>query len=507
MDPLRGGIWQFLSQWRRRTATSAMLIALVFGSGCQTWTKSHEAAVSSFGSGELQVTQTALANSQKAFRSEKHLLELDQGILDLATGEVDHAEVRFRTVREELEHLEQADAAEQTASMLTDSRATAYSGRDFERHMVLNMAFITSLLGNSQDAFAYSLQASEASSQRREMIIAAAAKANAGAVAQNPEDAAGRATLTPVSFAPLDPVEPRSSVVDQPLALSTYLSAAVQSESISHHRETERALSELGFWNSRFSERSVQPESAAGFGTQCEPGYGTLHVIALVGKAPQWVSESAEATSAALLIADRIISMAGKHTLPPTIAAVKIARPQPQPNLLPVSALRCSVKLENASPQEFLPPLSFATVVDLNEVAEASYREHRDKEIAHAVVRRVMKKGAVYVLKETQNIHGNSLIDLGINVAGVAWEAMEKADTRSWRMLPARIDVARVELLAGEWTTTLKLDSYQASSSQQSLSVHIQDGRNTYILCIVPEHGMVGRILVGGADKKSVPVQ
>ena len=145
--------------------------------------------------------------------------------------------------------------------------------------------------------------------------------------------------------------------------------------------------------------------------------------------------------------------------------------------------------------------------MNLNEVAEASYREHRDEEIAHAVVRRVMKKGAVYVLKEVQNVHGNSLVDLGINVAGVAWEAMEKADTRSWRMLPARIDVARIELPAGEWKTTMQVDSYQPSRSRQSLPVHIQDGRNTYILCIVPEHGMVGHILVGGADKKTVPVQ
>ncbi len=506
MDHVSGGIRKISSQ-RRRTAAAAILIAQIFCTGCQTWTKSHEAAISSFGSGDLQVTQTALENSQKAFRSEKKLLELDQGVLDLAAGDVDQAELRFRTLRDELEHLEQADAAEQTASMLTDSRATAYSGRDFERRMVLNMAFITSLLGNGQDAFAYSLQASEASTHRRDAIIAAAEKANSGVVAENAEDLAGRATLTPVSFAPAPSIEPRSSLLDQPLALSTYLSAAVQSESISHHRETEKALSELGFWNSAFTQQSLAAESAAGFGTQCEAGNGTLHIIALVGKAPQWVSESAEATSAALLIADRIVSMAGKHTLPPTIAAVKIARPQPQPNLLPIGALKCSVKHENAAPDEKLPNLSFATVVNLNEVAEASYREHRDEEIAHAVVRRVMKKGAVYVLKEAQNVHGNSLVDLGINVAGVAWEAMEKADTRSWRMLPARIDVARIELPAGDWTTTMQLDNYQSPHSTQLLPVHIQDGRNTYVVCVIPEHSMVGNVLVGGADRATIPVK
>ena len=72
--------------------------------------------------------------------------------------------------------------------------------------------------------------------------------------------------------------------------------------------------------------------------------------------------------------------------------------------------------------------MTFSTVVDLNEVALASYHEHRDEEIAHAITRRVVKKGAVYVLKEAQNIHRNSYVDLGINLAGIAWEAMEKAE-------------------------------------------------------------------------------
>ncbi|HQX50099.1 MAG TPA: hypothetical protein PLR25_09335, partial [Planctomycetaceae bacterium] len=104
-----------------------------------------------------------------------------------------------------------------------------------------------------------------------------------------------------------------------------------------------------------------------------------------------------------------------------------------------------------------------------------------------------------------QNIHRNTFVDLGINVAGIVWEAMEQADTRSWRMLPARIDIARSELPAGRWSITLRL-SQSGGSRPQTVPVHIENGRNTYIVCMVPEQEFTGQILVGGADNASIPV-
>jgi uncharacterized protein len=111
------------------------------------------------------------------------------------------------------------------------------------------------------------------------------------------------------------------------------------------------------------------------------------------------------------------------------------------------------------------------------------------------------------VLKEAQNIHRNSFVDLGINIAGVAWEAMEKADTRSWRMLPARIDIARTELPAGHWSTVLRLSNAGSSHTAQTIPVYIEDGRNSYIVCLIPEQEFTGHILVGGADNATIPVE
>lgn len=478
----------------------------IFCSGCHRWQKSHESAVAQFGRGDIEVARTALQESQEKLRSEKKLLELDLGILDLASGNVTQAEGRFRTMRRELEHLEQKDITEQASSVITDARAVSYSGRDFERRMILNMALLASLLGDSQDAFAYSLQATEAAASRR-TILADAAKAtmDQNRIAESAPAPGELDVIEPVSHV-IQRTQPAvsASPLDQPLALSSYLATAVQSEQPTRADETQQALVDIGFWNPAF-QRYDQSQSPAEFGTRCRAGNGTLHVITLVGKAPRWVSESAQPTSAALLIADRIISATGKHTLPPTIAPVKIARPEIEGNLLPVGSLQCLIGPADPA-AEASAQIGFSTVVNLNEVAQASYQEHRDEEIARAVSRRVLKKGAVYVLKEAQNIHRNSFVDLGINVAGIAWEAMEKADTRSWRMLPARIDIARTELPAGQWLTTLRLSNSGASRASQKVPVHIEDGRNTYIVCMIPEQNFTGHILVGGADNATFRV-
>ncbi len=478
------------------------------GSGCHSWQKSHETAVAQFGHGDPELSRTALQESHGKIRSEKKVLELDAGILDLASGNVTQAEARFRNLRRELEHLEQKDVTEQASSMMTDARAVAYSGRDFERRMILNMALLTSLLGDGQDAFAYSLQATEAAASRRTILAAAAAKASesntvAEVEASPTPDAVN--VISPASYAAHQPVQGIvASPLDQPLALSSYLSTAVQSEQPTRYDETEQALSEIGFWNPAF-RRHDQTSATGEFGSRCQPGNGTLHVITLIGKAPRWVSESAEPTTVALLIADRIVSATGKHTLPPTIASVKIARPEPYGHTIPAGSVQCLVETDGAMAAQ-PAPMTFSTVIDLNEVALASYHEHRDEEIAHAITRRVVKKGAVYILKEAQSIHRNSFVDLGINVAGIAWEAMEKADTRSWRLLPARIDIAHTELPAGRWSTTLRLSQYGSSRAAQTIPVQIENGRNTYVVCLIPEQDFTGHILVGGADHATIPV-
>lgn len=511
--------------------SASLLLALLAGSGCQSWQKSHQAAIQHFSSGELQQSRTQLHKSLQSVRAEQNVLKLDQAILDLAAGDPLAAENQLRTVRSELEHLAQSDLTEQTTSFLTDDRAVAFSGREYEQRMALNMLLLSSLLSNGQDAFAYALQAHQISHERREFLAEAARQqadpataaqivpagfqqtadqtttAGQTAASTAAPTAAPTATTPPASVVtPLAPGGPSPDTRDQTLALAAYLSAAVQSESPTRAEETDTALRDLHLWHPQFAQQT-RPDTAGEIGTRCQPGHGTLHVVVLAGRAPEWVPETAAPTSAALLIADRILSVTGKHTLPPTIAPVKIARPQPVTPVPPLGLVNCQIRSGTAATaRSDAGPLTFHPLVDLNAVAEADYQAHRDEELARAVTRRVVKKGAVYAIKEAQKIHRNTAVDLAVNVAGIAWEALEKPDTRSWHLLPARIDVARTELPAGQWTASLACRSSFAGQTAVNVPVHIESGRNTWVVCFLPENSLTGQILVGGADSGQYPV-
>lgn len=476
------------------------LVLLFMMSGCQTWQKTHSSALSAWAEGDLSTSLSRLQKSQDSMRAEREMLELDRAVLELASGHPDQAETRFRRLREELDHLAQKDLTEQATAMMTDARAVAYSGRDYERTMVLNMALLSSILHDNQDAFAWSLQIDEASAERRTLIAEAVRKKKEEAGSRTESEIATVSFPGPEETAETPVFAPPS---DQSRAFGAWLSAMVQSETPSRAEETEMALQAVRYWNPQFGRQATP---AAPMGIHGQRGAGTLHVIAFIGQAPHWVSESAEPTSTAMLIADRIISATGKHTLPPTLASVKIAKPEITCPPLPSGALRCQVTTAT-DPTESTARrhIEFSTLTDLNQVAFSSYEEHRDEEIAAAIVRRVMKKGTVYVLKEAQNIHRNTWVDLGVNAAGVVWEAMEKADTRSWRTLPARIDVASLELPAGQWNTHISLAG-QGSSQEKSVTVNIADGRNTCVVLMIPDRKLTGCVLVGGADNQSVPV-
>jgi hypothetical protein len=82
-------------------------------------------------------------------------------------------------------------------------------------------------------------------------------------------------------------------------------------------------------------------------------------------------------------------------------------------------------------------------------------------------------------------------------LAGIAWEATESADTRCWGLLPDTIQVLRVELPAGQHEVDLQpLVSLNAAGHRQAQSVEIANGRNTYLLAVVPDNQVVGQVLV-----------
>jgi RNA polymerase sigma-70 factor (ECF subfamily) len=105
------------------------------------------------------------------------------------------------------------------------------------------------------------------------------------------------------------------------------------------------------------------------------------------------------------------------------------------------------------------------------------------------VARRAVKKGTIFSVKQGLGM-GEGLPSLALDVAGVAWEATESADTRCWSLLPDRIQVLRLELPVGSHTLLLRPLDRQGQPLGQPVpqTVTVADGRNSYLLLQAEQH-------------------
>jgi hypothetical protein len=219
-----------------------------------------------------------------------------------------------------------------------------------------------------------------------------------------------------------------------------------------------------------------------------------LYVFALVGRGPYKVEVAEQATSDALLIADRIVSAVGQYSVPPTLAPLKIPRIATPPKQFDVIAVSVGNQVAG-----FTLPLA-----DLSDLATRTYEAKLPEIMARAVSRRVVKKGAVYLAKDQLQASA-PLASLGMDAVGVAWEATESADTRCWGLLPREIQVLRLELPAG----THSLSFHPAASGHPvgrgaEQTVEIIDGRNTFLMSYWPDLEPIGEILTSGRTPLAV---
>jgi hypothetical protein len=188
------------------------------------------------------------------------------------------------------------------------------------------------------------------------------------------------------------------------------------------------------------------------------------------------------------LVADRILSATGDHSLPATTSPVLIARPV-QRRYAPKFLTHVFVAGQPAKPSRIL--------VDLNATAWDSWRVESDRQLARAVVRRVVKKGTIYGAKNALNVPKGSGTDMLLNVAGMFWESREQADLRQWNLLPAAVEVAQMKLPAGSHRVQLRVyaasrDAAGSPSDQLEIPVNIQNGQNTFVVCFRPYNRLVG---------------
>lgn len=390
-------------------------------------------------------------------KSDVDVLKLDRAMIQLASGKPSEAERSLREIRDRFDALEGQDIGESTYSLVTDDTKRAYSGEDYEKILIRCFLSLSNLMHDGSDAKAYALQVTD----KQQSII----QAGGDDASKNPKLAYKR------------------------VALGAYLNGALQEATHRDYDDAARSIQLVVNWEPDFKS-GKDDLNRVSTGHHSEQGHGVLYVFTLVGRGPYKEERAEEPTSAALLIADRILSVMGKYSLPPTIAPIKVPVVVCSRNR--ISTVRVGIDGKKSGETE--------TITDIGRMAVDQYKAVFPTIMARAVVRRVVKKGAIYATKEAAKVD-NPLVSLALDGVGVAWEASEAADTRCWGLLPDKIQVLRVELPVGTHEVSLTpADSRAAIGSTVVQRVTILDGDNSYLLATFPDSHLVGEVLV--SDRK-----
>lgn len=439
---------------------SLRLVAVLFLAatlGCTTYSSRVREARQAFYSGDLATSEALLDKLDDRRPGERDVIKLDQAIVDLVQGRPQEAEEKLREVRDRFDYLEQESVTEAGVSMFTDDTYRAYDGEDYEKVLIRAFLAMSNLMDDGEDAVAYSLQVDQ---KQRELI-------ERGLPGADPQQNPKRAY--------------------QPVAIGPYLHGVMREASHLNYDDAERSFATVASWEPNFQLVKHDLERVRS-GVHSQRGHGVVYVIALVGRGPYKEETIAPVTSAALLIADRILSATGDHSLPPTIAPIKV----PQ-IVLPHNVVQgVEVLVPNQS------PVRTQTVTHIGRLAVHQYELTKDHILARAVARRVVKKATIYGAKSVLDVN-SPWTELAFDAAGVVWEATETADTRSWGLLPESIQVARLELPAGMQTIALRpTGAGRAIGPSNYCQILVEDGRNSYMLAYFPNHQLVGQILTSG---------
>jgi hypothetical protein len=435
-------------------AVGVLMAASVIFSGCASHADRLAQVRSAYFANDLSAASAILDAGIKADPREADVLKLEQAIVSLSAGQPQQAEKLLREVRDRFDELEGTQLAN-TASYLTDDQRRAYAGEDYEKILLRAMLALTNLMHDGGDAEAFSLQ----TIAKQEEIIAA------GGTEQ----------------------EKNPKLAYQRVALAPYLRGILREATHLDYDDAERSYVAVVNWQPGFRPGPYDLERAAR-GTHSAPGNGVLYVFALTGRGPYKQEVVEVPSSAALLIAGEIVSAVGSQTVPPNVAPVKVPRVVRPP---PGATQSVAIAVDGQ------PVGTTETITDVSDLAVRQYEAVFPQVVARAVARRVVKKGAVVGAKEMSGLDKGSLAGFALDMAGVAWEATESADTRCWGLLPDKIQVLRVELPAGEHDLAIAPQLMAARpGSARNERIAIVNGRNTYVLAVVPDTAVVGRVLV-----------
>ena len=340
---------------------SVGLAAVLAASGCATHGDRLESIRSAFNDGRLEQAESIVEREIASSKSDADVLQLERAIIQLADGRPADAERTLRAVRDRFDYLEQKDVGESIVSTLTDDTRRAYSGEDYEKVLIRCFLALSNLMADGDDASAYALQVGD---KQRQII-----NAEGESSSENPRLAYKR------------------------VALGAYIHAAIQEATHTNYDEAARAIQLVANWEPSFKDAHDDLQRVTS-GRHSEPGNGVVYVFTMVGRGPYKVERAEIPTSNALLIADQILTATSKHSLPPTIAPIKVPVVVRSDNRIDTVL----VETDNGSTG------TTKTITDVGQLAVDQYEAIFPQVMARAVVRRVVKKGAVYATKEAANI-------------------------------------------------------------------------------------------------------
>jgi hypothetical protein len=428
-----------------------LFFALILASGCASHASRLHAVRTAFHAGNLAEADGLIDRLLDAYPRERDVLRLDQAMVALADNRPADAEKLLRTVRDSFDRLEQDSPAETVWVMTTDDDRKAYGGEDYEKVLLRAMLALTNLVQDGDDAEAYSLQVSD---KQRQIIVAAT-------------DENGR--------------NPKAAY--QQVALAPYLRGILREETHRHYDDAARSFAQVVQWKPDFPPGPSHLARAT-HASHSNRGHGVVHVFALVGHGPFKAEVVEMPSTASVMVAGQIMSAGFGQPLPPTIAPIKVPRVIALPGS--IGGLQIGVDQWTAGRTE--------TITNVSQMAVQQHEAVLPTTVGRAVARRSLKKSAILGAKQGLGLRTSGLPALAVDVAGVAWEATERADTRCWGLLPDTIQVLRLELPAGRHTLDLRpLDrSGRPLGDAVNRTVTVLDGRNTYVLVQATDAGVVG---------------
>jgi hypothetical protein len=435
---------------RRRPLPAPIVLFLAAAWGCAGYEERLAEVRAEYARGAYERCEERLRELAEDDPENAHLYSLEEGIVELGLGRPAEAERALLRGMRGLDATGKSGFGEWTAALFSDDRALVYPGEDYEHILVRALLGVASLLGDRKDADAYANSVIE-----RQLEI-------------------------------MDGFEDRGAkpkAAYRLVAFGAYLRAILAEESplkVDVAREEFERVVQL---EPDFPHGAADLERAAN-GKHSEKGNGVVHVLALVGQGPFKIEVEEQATAAAIAIAQIIWAIYRDRITFPNITGVKI----PALAFHRDNPTAVEVRVDGS------PAGITATVTDVERTAREQFDTMKDYILARAVVRRVFKVVATEAAKEgvDRALRGSGglerdLAALALSIFGIVWTEAERADTRSWGLLPAKVQALRIELPAGKHEISLQaLRGGSPSGAPQAARVLVRDGYNTYVLGIVP---------------------